>query len=449
MHLLRRLINILLLLCLANSIYICFSKLCFFPIWVIFILVVALVFWFIQFNIIPKQDNQPSRRLKILIGGYELFVVLSLCFALELLFYCLLLTKDITDIKFVGVITVNLMLALVIFFITAANAYFRVIAVSLQLRVVWRILLIFFWWVPLLNLYIFWKVCHIVKLEYQTEICKLELDEQRKENEICKTKYPIVLVHGIFFRDWQIVNYWSRIPKELIRNGADIYYGGQQSAAAVAQSGAELKATILKILNETGAKKVNIIAHSKGGLDARYAISKLGLAKYVASLTTIGTPHRGCLFVQFLIDKLPKGIIQFIAQRYNSLFQMLGDRKPDFLAGVLDLTPKQCEMLNQEIPNVDEVYYQSVVTVMKGAFSAPFPLNLSYLFIKYISKEPNDGLVTRFSALWGEVVEEPIGKGRRGISHGDVIDLFRENIPGYDVREFYVMLVSNLKEKGY
>lgn len=37
----------------------------------------------------------------------------------------------------------------------------------------------------------------------------------------------------------------------------------------------------------------------------------------------------------------------------------------------------------------------------------------------------------------------------RGISHGDVIDLNRENIKGFDVREFYINLVSDLREKGF
>ena len=39
--------------------------------------------------------------------------------------------------------------------------------------------------------------------------------------------------------------------------------------------------------------------------------------------------------------------------------------------------------------------------------------------------------------------------GKRGISHGDMIDLFRENIDGFDVREFYVDLVKDLKNKGF
>ena len=38
--------------------------------------------------------------------------------------------------------------------------------------------------------------------------------------------------------------------------------------------------------------------------------------------------------------------------------------------------------------------------------------------------------------------------GKRGITHADVIDLNREDIPGFDVREFYVQLVHGLKKRG-
>lgn len=40
-------------------------------------------------------------------------------------------------------------------------------------------------------------------------------------------------------------------------------------------------------------------------------------------------------------------------------------------------------------------------------------------------------------------------KGKRGVSHADMIDLNRENIDEFDVREFYVGLVSELKEMGF
>ncbi|MCQ5134484.1 esterase/lipase family protein, partial [Coprococcus eutactus] len=72
------------------------------------------------------------------------------------------------------------------------------------------------------------------------------------------------------------------------------FYCNHQSAASVAESGHYIADRIKQIIQETGCGKVNLIAHSKGGLDSRYAISMLGMAPYVASLTTINTPHRGC-----------------------------------------------------------------------------------------------------------------------------------------------------------
>ena len=44
---------------------------------------------------------------------------------------------------------------------------------------------------------------------------------------------------------------------------------------------------------------VHIIAHSMGGLDARYMISRLDMADRVLSLTTIATPHRGSPFADW------------------------------------------------------------------------------------------------------------------------------------------------------
>lgn len=61
----------------------------------------------------------------------------------------------------------------------------------------------------------------------------------------------------------------------------------------------------------------------------------------------------------------------------------------------------------------------------------------------------NDGLVSVNSMKWGNrfIFLEP--KSKRGITHGDVIDLNRENIKGFDVREFYVNLVNDLKVRGF
>lgn len=445
----KRTLNTALLLCLANFMLLFGSVLRGSPLPVTVAALMVLIVWFLAFNVRPRQGKQPNWRLTALIGGYELFITVGWASLAEIGIYIAMGCAIGWATDALWGMLINLLLVLPIFFLIAANAFFRVLFTSAQLRVVWRVLLVCFWWFPLLNLYIFRRVCHIVKSEYYTELSRLELDDLRAENEVCKTRYPIVLVHGIFFRDWQLVNYWGRIPGELTRNGADIHYGGQQSAAAVARSAAELKATVLKVLAETGADKVNLIAHSKGGLDARYAISRLGLAPHVASLTTINTPHRGCLFAQTLLKKLPKGAVKFIASKYNSIFHALGDPDPDFLAGVTDLTADTCAQFNRDTPDAPGVLYQSVMSVMKHTASAPPPLNLTYLIVKKYDKEPNDGLVSRSSAPWGRFLGEPTVKGRRGISHGDIIDLMRENIPGFDVREFYVKLVGELKKQGY
>ena len=48
----------------------------------------------------------------------------------------------------------------------------------------------------------------------------------------------------------------------------------------------------------------------------------------------------------------------------------------------------------------------------------------------------NDGLVGETLFAWGEKYQLLTVKGKRGISHGDIIDLNRENFDGFDVREF-------------
>ena len=76
----------------------------------------------------------------------------------------------------------------------------------------------------------------------------------------------------------------------------------------------------------------------KGGLDARYACSRLGLAPLVASLTTINTPHRGCAFADWLLSRVSPRFRDGVARTYNAALRRLGDRSPDFLAAVTDLT---------------------------------------------------------------------------------------------------------------
>ena len=253
----------------------------------------------------------------------------------------------------------------------------------------------------------------------------------------------------MFFRDFDHFNYWGRIPAELEKNGATIYYGEHNSAAAVNDSALELEKRIKEIVQQTGCGKVNIIAHSKGGLDSRTAIATTSARQYVASLTTINTPHRGCEFADYLLGEIPQKQQEMIAKQYKTVAAKLGDKNPDFLAAVYDLTSEKCRERNEIIHNDPDIYYQSVGSVMNEASSGQFPLNFTYRLVKYFDGE-NDGLVGIDSFNWGSSLQMVrLEKKSRGISHGDMIDLNRENLKGLDIREFYVQLVSDLRERGF
>ena len=394
----------------------------------------------------------PTRRIRQLAAGVELLRLFLVTATADLVttlwFFCLLTPwAGVDGIVWLG-ITAHVLLVVAVEAAVFWAGMIRVYITSVQLGLKHRVLAALCGWIPLVNIWYLCKIIRIASDEVEFETVKWEIDAARAESEICKTRYPLLMVHGVFFRDFRYVNYWGRIPRELTRNGATVYYGGQQSAAAVEDSGKELAARIRRIVEETGCGKVNIIAHSKGGLDSRAAITRQGMAPYVASLTTVNTPHRGCIFAEYLLEKIPAAARQKIADTYNAALKRLGDERPDFLAAVTDLTASACEKRNAVTPDAPGVFYQSVMSYCRRAQHGKFPLNMTYPIVKHFDGL-NDGLVAVDSARWGErfTLLEP--KGKRGISHGDVVDPNRENIPGFDVREFYVSLAADLKRRGF
>ena len=152
----------------------------------------------------------------------------------------------------------------------------------------------------------------------------------------------------------------------------------------------------------------------------------------MATLTTINTPHRGCAFAEYLLDKLPEKAVEKVAHTYNAAARRLGDREPDFLSAVWNLTASACEKQNRVTPDAPDVLYESVMSVCRRARSGRFPLNMTYHLVKYFDG-PNDGLVAVESAKWGSGFTLLETEGRRGISCGDVIDLDQEDIYGFDM----------------
>jgi len=112
------------------------------------------------------------------------------------------------------------------------------------------------------------------------------------------------------------------------------------------------------------------------------------------------------------------------------------------------LTESACLHRNEVPPDAPGVVYESVMSYCKKAQHGKLPLNMTYPIVKHFDGL-NDGLVSVESAKWGEQFTLLKPEGKRGISHGDVVDLNRENIRGFDVREFYVKLAADLKRWGY
>ena len=318
---------------------------------------------------------------------------------------------------------------------------------SVQLGIRQRVVGVICGFLPIANVIALYFIIKTVLEEVRFETEKEALDKSRKEQRLCETKYPLLLVHGVFFRDRKYFNYWGRIPRELEINGAKIFYGNHQSASSVQYSGQEIAERIKTLVKETGCEKLNIIAHSKGGLDCRWGLEQLDAAPYVASLTTVSSPHRGSNFADYLLTKSSAEVQNKAADMYNAALHKFGDSNPDFLSAVNGLTSEACEKMNEISKPIEGVFCQSVGSVMPRASGGRFPLNFSYMISNSFPGE-NDGLVNEGSFQWGEKYTLLRPACGRGISHGDMIDLNRENIKGFDVREFYVQLVNGLKERG-
>ena len=398
---------------------------------------------------LPKSKLKLSRRLRIMIGGRRIFLVSLTVSLLHIPLYISLFLQseaiglEHSDIIWDAVITYG-----VLAFFMFAGAM-RLFFTSRRLGIFKRILFVLFAWVPLANVVIGIWFCRIVKKEFVHDYLQVELQDARQESQVCATRYPLLMLHGVGFRDYDWLNYWGRIPTLLKRNGATVYHGHQQAWGRIEDNAVEIQSELKGILAQTGAKKVNIIAHSKGGLDARYMISSLNMAPYVASLTTMSTPHHGSELMQVL-EKLPTRTYHRVCGWINAYFGSVGDHAPDAYGASRQLHPDFLKQFNLENPDAPGVYYQSYAAEMTSPLSSSL-LMAPFAIIKWATgnSENNDGLVTIDSAKWGVFKGTMKSSKVRGISHGDLIDLVRQDYDGFNISEEYVKIVSELREMGF
>lgn len=346
-----------------------------------------------------------------------------------------------------GVIVTDVIISIIINFTIVFNGSTRILVSCKRMGIVRRLLVYINLWIPVVNIFLMLYMCQKAEEEYAHACDKLISENLRVESNVCSTRYPIIMVHGIGFRDVKYLNYWGRIPKNLIKNGAKVYYGHQEAWGTIEDNANEIKNKIYEILKENNCEKVNIIAHSKGGLDSRYLISKLNMGQYVASLTTISTPHRGSQLIDVL-DKLPNSVYRKLSSILDRTFKKVGDKDPCCYRSSQQLSPAFATEFNEKVRDDGRVYYQSYASIMKNAFSDSL-LSIPYFFMRCMKSGDNDGLVAVESAKWGNFRGIEQNQHLRGISHGDIIDLKREDYKGYDPVERYIDIVSDLKKHGF
>lgn len=265
-------------------------------------------------------------------------------------------------------------------------------------------------------------------------------------------RYPVLLVHGMGLRDDLRFSYWGRIPQTLEEMGCKVYLSNQDCNAEIEVNGRHIAGRIREILAETGAEKVNIIAHSKGGLDSRFAVSMPELAHCVASLTTLASPHHGSKTLDFLL-KFPDFLVRFVGFCADLWCRMIGDRHPASYRVFHALTTAKAAEFNRNTPNCSDVFYQSYGFAMHSALSDPCMM-LSNLLVGWIEGE-NDGLLPPSTMQWGIYRGTWRGVDRRGISHLDELDFRRRPLTvrkgnvEQELLDLYRGIVTELAEQGF
>jgi len=264
-------------------------------------------------------------------------------------------------------------------------------------------------------------------------------------------KYPILFVHGMGFRDRKIINYWGRIPKIFIDDGNKVFYGGQDSNGTVEDNAQILKERIEKIIEETGEERLNIIAHSKGGMDIRYAICQLEADKFAASLTTVNTPHNGSKTIDKILG-LPQLPIKLGSRCTDLWMKLLGDKNPHTYDTLKEFSTVYAHQFNIENPDKPDIYYQSYACVMNKSRGDIFMM-IPHIVVNALEGE-NDGFLTPEGVKHGEFKGIIRSNSNRGISHCDEVDMRRHRLTKKtgegisDILEMYREILQTLKDRG-
>ena len=240
-----------------------------------------------------------------------------------------------------------------------------------------------------------------------------------------QTKYPIVLTHGMLgFDNILGIDYWYGIPSALRRDGAKVYVTEVSQLNTSEARGEELLEQVEEIVAISGKPKVNLLAHSHGGPTIRYVAAIR--PDLVASVTSIGAPHKGSAAADFIRNVPPgsagetllAGIVNGLGGLINLLSGSSSTSPQNALGSLESLNSVGAAKFNAKFPqgmptsacgegaySVNGIRYYS----WSGTSPVTNVLDPSDLLMGAASltfKEANDGLVGRCSSHLGKVVRD-------------------------------------------
>jgi triacylglycerol lipase len=273
-----------------------------------------------------------------------------------------------------------------------------------------------------------------------------------------KTHYPILLVHGLFgFERIGSVQLFHEVKQALRDAGASVFVAQLSATHSNEVRGEQLLAQIRRVLQGTGAPKVNLIGHSQGALAARYAAATA--PGKVASVTSVSGPNHGSELADLLRSALtpghlPETLAEIVATLFADLLSLLsGQRRmpQNAIAALNALTTQGVGAFNQKYPQglpqtwggkgpeqVNGVRYYSWSGVLQGKrqdAEVDPSHGLLRALSRYFTTEPlqNDGMVGRYSSHLGTVIRsdyplDHLGTLRQGSGQSerriDPIDLY-------------------------
>ncbi|MDP3847893.1 MAG: triacylglycerol lipase [Pseudomonas sp.] len=241
-----------------------------------------------------------------------------------------------------------------------------------------------------------------------------------------QTKYPIVLTHGMLGFDKLLgVDYWYGIPATLRRDGAKVYVTQVSQLNTSEARGEELLAQVEEIVAISGQSKVNLLGHSHGGPTIRYVAAVR--PDLVASITSIGSPHKGSAVADFIRNVPPgsageavlAGITNALASVINLLSSNPSSSPQNALGALASLNSVGAASFNAKFPQgvptsacgegayrVNGIsYYSWSGTSPLTNFLDPTDLLTGAGSLTF-KGEANDGLVGRCSSHLGKVIRD-------------------------------------------